>query len=268
MTTGVTSTSYDYNAAMDNIQAEVEAYCEANGINAEDYLSNLDGNLTINVFDNPTLAAYFQLAYMQLVEMLYPEVINSIEAEVGAVDFATLYESCDEEFNAFITSIIQDDPELMALFSMQAGSSDSEIQALYAELAKMISSSDSEADDMGATFYTDQARDSAAGTSHEDFVNWLADQEDMFTSVEMSILDQLSTYDQAILEIKAALENDDISAEEFQAEMENIMFGRETLMTMLQQVTAQKSQFFEMISEMMDKATEMQNSIINNMRSY
>jgi hypothetical protein len=267
MTTGVTSTSYDYNAAMDNIQAEVEAYCEANGIDAEDYLANLDGNLTINVFDNPTLAAYFQLAYMQLVEMLYPEIINSIEAEVGTVDFATLYESCDEEFNDFITSIIQDDPELMALFSMQAGSSDSEIQALYAELATMIASSD-DSDDMSATFYTDQARDSAEGTSHEDFVNWLADQEDMFTSVEMSILDQLSYYDQAILEIKAALENDEISAESFQAEMENIMFGRETLMTMLQQVSAQKAQFFEMISEMMDKATEMQNSIINNMRSY
>ncbi len=270
--TEITSTNYDYNAAMETIQAEITEWCEAQGVDPNDFLANLDGGFTASVFDNPTLEAYFQLAYMQLVELLYPEVINSLEAEIGEVTFETLYDSADEEFNNFIISLIEDDPEIMALYAMQAGG-ETEGDFVLALLAALNTETSADLSEYGEGFNTtDDLREyldsvDLGADMENELLAW-AEAEDVYTATEMAILDRLAEYDQAMNDLVAALESGDISETQFESEMQNITFGRETLMAMLQQVTDQKMQFFETISELYDQAFEMQNTIINNMRAY
>lgn len=256
------STTYDYTSAMDAIRQEIEAYCEVNGIDSAQYLDSLDENFSLAVYDNPTLEAYFQLAYMQLAELLDPALINSLEAQIGEVNFETLYANAGDDFNELVVSLIEDDPELMAYYAMQGGG-ETEGQFLLDYLSEIQTEAGA---DSGSESFTDDARELAEMYGFGEGFEWVVDQEDLFKAAEMSILERLQEYDSAIMDLAEMLESGEISETYFESEMQNIYYGRETLLMMLSQVTEQEMRFFEMISEMYEKANEMNMSIINNMR--
>lgn len=262
MTSSV-NTSYDYNAAMESIRAEVEAYCEANGIDPESYLENLDGDLSLALIDNPTFEAYFQLAYVQLMEIVAPEVINSLEAQVGDVDFETLYANADDDLNALVEALIQDDPELMA-FVANRESGQSEGEAVLSLLAQSYSQSNSDSE---AQEYLDDARELAENYELGEGFDWVIEQEALYSSVEQSILDQLAEYDQAIVDLAEAFASGKMSEAEYEASLQESQFGREYLLMMLQTVTEQKATVMELISEMYKKISEMNLTVLRNWRT-
>ena len=267
MSGSISPTSYDYASAMDNIRSEVESYCATNGIDTDEFLANLDEKLTTSVFDNPTLQAYFQLAYMQLVELLYPEKINSLEAEVGEVNFETLYTNSDDAFNSFITNLIEDDPELMAFYARQAGGA-SEGDFVLGMLASMAEQQNSENGGNGQnqqnTSITQDARDLTAKYDLGPGFDWVINKEDAFAAAETAILDRLSEYDQAVNEMVDMLANGEGS----DAELQNLQYVREGMIAMLQHVTDAKLTFMETISKIYKDVFEMQNALINNWRAF
>jgi len=259
--------SVNYDAAMESITAEIEAYCEAQGIDPDDFLANLDSASTASLYDNPTFEAYFQLCYMQLMELLYPEVYYSAEGDTGSIDFDTLYAAADEDMNELIYELIEDDPELMAYYALQeGGQSEADafmdlLDSYYATLNEDGTEDDGISDAIQEAY--DLAEEYGLGG-----VAALADKELMFESAQNSILDMLEEYDAGITALVEALNAGEISETEFEAEMSTISYYRETMLAMLQQLTTQEMTYFEAISELYSKATEMDMAIINKFQSF
>lgn len=250
----------------DDAVNQVLEYFEANGIDPDTI--DLDSAADLALYDDPVFEAYFQLAYQQLMEILYPEVINSLSAEVGEVNYDTLYANAGDEINELITLLLEDDPDLMLeLTRMTQG--DSEADYLAALLA--ATDSDSSGSDSGASYayetsLTDDARDmiesGQVGTGFE----WIVDQEDAFMAAEQSILDQLSEYDEAMVDLAEALANG-MDPEVYQAELESMTMGREALLAMLQAVQDQASNFFQMISNLIENMIDTNLNIVRNLSS-
>lgn len=259
---GVMSDSVSIDSAMAAVRAEIEAYAAAQGIDADEFLANLDAVSTADLFDNPTFEAYFQLAYMQLMELLYPEVINSYEAEVGGeVDFDALYAYADDDINALIQELLADDPELAAYFTLRESG---ETEADYL-MALLDSYYETGGDEINPAI---QAAYDLAEEYGMESITGLADQELLFESVQQSILDMLAEYDLAIADLVDAFHTGELTETEYGEQMGSISFYRETLLAMLTQVTSQESTFFEMISELYAQSSEMTMAILNNIRSY
>lgn len=255
---GRINTSYDYNTAMEAIRAEVVEYCESQGIDPDVYLNNLDENLTTSVMDIPSLESYFQLAYMQLMEIINPQLIASLEAQVGEVDFDTLYEHADDDLNNLITSLIEDDPELMALFAHQAAGQ-SEAEFLLNHLAELNQQSDQGQDES----FTDDARNLADQFNFGPGFDWIIEKEDMFNAASQSIVERLASLDQAYAALISDFQSGNIDETTLNSEMQNISYARESLMVMLQQVSEFQMNFFEMVSQIFNKYYETQQSLIS-----
>ncbi|HLD45304.1 MAG TPA: hypothetical protein VJC18_07700, partial [bacterium] len=192
-----------------------------------------------------------------------PEVINSLEAQVGEVNFDTLYAAAGDEFNGYITSLIEDDPELMALFATQAGG-EGEGDWVMGYLSDLAANTDMGDSNQGSL--TDDARALADMYGLGEGFDWVINQEDLFASAEMAILDRLAEYDQAMADLVAALESGALSDTQFATEVQNCQFAREVDIALLQQMTDTKMSLFETISKIYNQTFEMQKSIINNIR--
>ncbi|OVE81956.1 hypothetical protein BVY03_01515 [bacterium K02(2017)] len=257
MVSSIGYSSTDYSAAMDTIRSEVEAYCETHGIDPDEYLASLDGNLTAHVFNNETFEAYFQLAYMQLMEILYPEQINSLEAEVGGdVNFETLYANSNDDINSLVKDLVEDSPELMAYFAqLESGQDESEalLGLLSAEQAKQTGQN-----------FTDDARSLNESFDLGPGFEWVIDKEEGFKAAQMSILDRLSEFDEMQVELLNFFHdpNSEMSMEEFEAQSKELYYGRETMLGMLQSLTSAEATFFEMMSKIYQTAIETSQNVI------
>lgn len=248
MSNSVTTTNYD--SAVD----QVLDYLEAQGVDVSTL--DMDGAQSTDLdLSDPAVEAYFQLAYMQMMEILYPEVINSLEAQVGEVNFDTLYANTDPAVNELIMQMLEDDPDMMV------------------EMTR-ATSGDAEADYVDALInavYTDTSTSSYTSSITDDFdtlgvegLDWVADQEDAFKSAEQSILDSLSSYDEAILDITDQFQSGEISESEYNNQLEDVYMGREALLGMLQAVQSQEQNFFEMVSKLIENMIDTQMAIIRN----
>ncbi|MBF0105088.1 MAG: hypothetical protein HQM16_07140 [Deltaproteobacteria bacterium] len=260
MTSSIGYTSPDYNAAMDAVRADVEAYCAANSIDPDEYLAGLDSNLALNVFDREVLEPYFQLAYMQLMLILDPELINSLSASIGAPpNYETLYANADDDINQLIQMMIEDDPELMGYFANLEGGesmSDAFFEILAEEKAALAAGSPVE-----DTSFTEDAQALQDKYQMGETFDWIIDREESFKAAEMSILDQLSELDAFYIDI---INNPSLDEKAKDSLSRNNLYQKETLLTMLQSVTTAESSFFEMMSKLYKQIQETSMGIINN----
>lgn len=250
MSSSVTSTSYD--SAVD----QVLDYLEAQGVDVSSL--DLDGVDSSDLdMSDPAIEAYFQLAYMQLMEILYPEQINSLEAQIGEVNFDTLYANTDAETNEIIMSLIEDDPDMLSAMT-RASAGDAEGDAVDAYINAIYTP-----DDGSAVSWESSITDDFEELGLEEW-NWVADQEEAFKSAEQSILDSLSEYDQMILDITDAFEAGAITEAQYEQQLTDVNMGREALLGMLQAVQSQEQNFFEMISDLIENMIDTQMAIIRN----
>lgn len=285
-----TSYNTDQLAQIDTLKSYVEDYCDSNGIDPSIYLSSLDGNkISEDLKNDPAFQAYWQLTYLQLTEIIDPTQISSMDAQVGEIDFNALYAAQDADTNALITDLISDDPALMAYAlkeSGQAEASDSLLSLFTA--ANTAAATSTTADSYGAQYLAEYP-DEVSGTTASDTLDnsmyeandaraladeydlgegfdWVINTEEGIRSTESSIFNYLAEMDQQLVDLKGALDTGAISAEEFSADSDNISVYRETMLGMLQQLETSLSSVMEMYSKLIEQATQMQMSTINNMK--
>ena len=261
--------------AMATIEQEIIDYCESVGLDYEDFLTNLDNVKTADLMDIPGLEAYFQLCYVQLVAIINPDLINSLYADVGlpagagidfetlkaaGIDFDEVYAAADPEFNEMILSMIEDDPELLALVAHSAGG-ESEANYVLDILASLYASTEEGADgDIQAT------SNSAAHEANDLYnlgLDWVIDQDDFYNSATQSLLQQLTEYDNAIIQLQQDVMNG-MDPAEAQMQMESLKMGREALFELLQQFTERQMTFIESISDLFKEMDEANKAIIRN----
>ncbi len=255
----------DYGAAMDAIRAEVESYCEINGLDSDEFLANLDKVGTSALFDNPALLAYLELAATQLLEIIAPEKINSAEGEVLDIldideNGQILFRNVDEDLQNMIMQMLEDDPELVAYFVMKS-SGQSEADAFLNLLGSTESGTEGSVETVTA-----KARAMAEDMGMTDEFGWIMDNEDMYSAMQSSIYDQLEKYDQAINELIQAFSNGDLSQEAYQGQLSSMSSQREILVGLLSYSQENKSNFFQMISDMYKTINETLRNINNNIK--
>ena len=257
----MSSVSTDYSTAMASIRAEVEAYCQTNGIDPDEFLANLDTVKSSALFDNPALLAYLELAATQLMEVIAPDKINSDSGEVIDIlgldeNGHILFRDVDSDLQDLISGLLEDDPELVAYFvSKSAGSS--EADAFLKLLADSTTSKDSA---------TDQARALASDLGVSDQLGWVMDTDDMYSSMQESIMSQLAEYDQATNDLIQAFSNGDISESAYQGQLSSMSSQREILVGLLNYAQQNKSSFFEMVSDLYKTMNETMKAMNNNIK--
>lgn len=274
MTSSVSTTyTSDQIAQLEQLRQEIEAYCEANGIDPNIYLSALDGGtIDEDLKNDPVFQAYWELAYRQLVEIIAPTEIYSEYGSIDEIDFDTLYElteSYDPSINSFIETLLADDPELMAYYqALETGDVDAgtavlmEINQLYVEEAAEA------AEDAEEYLYTQEDRDYAEEHDLTEEFTSLLDTIEATRAAETSIMTQLAEMDQTLAELAEAMNSGEISTEEYSAEVESLSASREMLMTMLQALESSLSTILEMYSKLLEQMRDMESSIASNTRAY
>lgn len=267
---------------IDELKDYIENYCTENNINPAIYQSALDGKIDENLKNDPVFQAYWQLAYLQLMEILYPTELCSMSGEVGEPDFDTIYNSATDEMNDFVEDLLADSPELIALFS---DTEDPENQSLLStitaattestESTEYSSANSTTVSGVGAggtTMFLEDAEDSDyESTDTREFVeeygiegfDYIIGTEEGIRAAQGSILEQISEMDQAIVEMTELFNSGEMSSEEYQAEMDNISVYRETLLGFMTTLENNLSTIIEMYSKLVEQTTEMQSAVIS-----
>jgi hypothetical protein len=289
--TSTTTSSADQLAQIDTLKTYVEDYCSANNIDPAVYLSSLDGNtISDDLRNDPAFQAYWQLTYLQLTEIIDPSSINSQDGQVGEINFDAVYAAADQQTKDLITNLLQDDPELMAFALAQAGQTEDSdsLLSMFTAANTAAATSTTAGAVMGSNYLTDvpgtpsgmspadtggnaMGDDSDARALGDEYdlgggYDWLIDTEEGVHSTESSIFDYLAEMDQQLVDLKGALSTGQITAEEFSSQAGDISTYRETMLGMLQQLESSLSTIFDMYSKMVEQATQMQMSTINNMK--
>lgn len=274
MTSSVSTTyTSDQIAQLEQLRQEIEAYCEANDIDPNIYLSALDGGtIDEDLKNDPIFQAYWEVAYRQLLEIIAPTEIYSAYGSIDEIDFNTLYElteSYDPSINSFIETLLADDPELMAYYqALETGDVDAgtavlmEINQLYVDAAAEA------AEDAEEYIYTADARAYAEETDLTEEFEGILDTIEATRAAETSILTQLAEMDQTLAELAEAMNTGEISTEEYSAEVESLSASREMLMTMLQALESSLATILEMYSKLLEQMRELESSITSNVRAY
>jgi hypothetical protein len=282
----------DQLAQIDTLRSYVEEYCKSKNIDPGTYLASLDGNLvSADLRNDPVFQAYWQMAYLQLSEILDPSQINSMQSQVGEVDFDQLYAGSDQNYNDFISKLIQDNPEMMA-FAAQMENKPEESESLlsifnssasaqktvtgnspmFLEISRDGSSTDTDPNtDDGTPHNTLYSADDARALGDKYNLgggyDWLIGSEEGIRSTESSIFTYLAEMDQQLVDLKEGLRTGAMSAEEFNSDVSGISMYRETLLGMLQQLESSLSTIMDLYSKIIEKANEMQMATINNIKS-
>lgn len=274
MTSSVSTTyTSDQIAQLEQLRQEIEAYCEANNIDPNIYLSALDGGtIDEDLKNDPVFQAYWELAYRQLLEIIAPTEIYSGYGGIDEIDFDTLYElteTYDPSINSFIETLLADDPELMAYYqALETGDVDAgtavlmEINQLYVEAAEEA------AEDTEEYLYTEDSRAYAEEHDLTEEFEGILDTIEATRAAETGIMTQLAEMDQTLAELAEAMNSGEISTEEYSAEVESLSASREMLMTMLQALESSLATILEMYSKLLEQMRDMEASITSNIRAY
>ena len=256
----------DQSAQIDDLKGYVEEYCEANGIDSAIYTSALDGQtIDPDLLNDPAFQAYWQLAYLQLMEILYPEMVQSVYAEVGEVDFDALYSAAGDEINQFMENLVADNPDLMAFAALTDGDSTTDPDAVSSAV-ESYSSGTSETRTSSTDYVDEQARDllDLLGLD-ENLYGPLIDTEEGIKSTENYLLNGLAELDQQLADLQEALESGQITAEEFSAQIEGVSMYRELYVGLIQNLEDAWGNLLEMFSQLLKTQQEGQMSIARNL---
>lgn len=249
---------------IDELKSYVEEYCEANGIDPAIYTSALDGRtIDPQLLNDPAFQAYWQLAYLQLMEILYPEMVQSVYAEVGDVDFDALYAAAGDEINRFVENLVVDSPELMSFAAETDGDAATDSKAISAAIEEY--SADIGTSENSTDYVDEQARDLAKELGLGGMWDWLIDSEEGIKSTENYLLNGLAELDQQLANLQEALESGEMTAEEFSAQVEGVSMYRELYVGLIQNLEDALGNLIEMFSQLLKKQEEGQLSIARNL---
>jgi len=261
------SYSSDQLQQIEDLKSYIEDYCSANGIDPAVYTSALDGSTTIDpsLLADPAFQAYWQLAYLQLMELINPSLLQSINAEVGEIDFDTVYAAAGDDMNEYIQNLVMDNPELMAFFAQADGNSATDPDDVINSLEAYSVSSDAFGDSGGDGYTDDQARDLADELGLSGMWDFLIETEEGMRSSESYLMEGLAEMDQQLIELQTALENGEISAEEFSAGVEQVSAYRQIYVGLIQNFEEAWSQLLETFSQLSKAEQEGQMAIARNL---
>lgn len=267
----------NYSSDQINQIADLQAYLEANNIDPTVYMAAIDGNaIDTDLKNDPAFQAYWQLTYLQLTEILNPTMINSPEGDVGEIDFQALYDSASPEYNQFIEDLIADDPSIMTVLGNEANQqTDTLLGAIQtatggSETAGVTGDYDVDGAIGGSENYMGYSADARSIGEQYDLgegYDWIIQTEEGIRAAEGSIMTTLAEMDQMLVDLKEGLQSGTISAEQFAADAENISVYRETYLGMMQQLETSLMTVMEMISKIIEQATETNMAIVNNSRA-
>ena len=254
----------DQSAQIDDLKSYIEEYCEANGIDPAIYTSALDGQtIDPDLLNDPAFQAYWQLAYLQLMEILYPEMVQSVYAEVGEVDFDTLYAAAGDEINEFMADLVADNPELMSFAALTDGDPTTDAEAVSSAIETY--SAEIGASGNSTDYVDEQARELAEELGLGDMWDYLIDTEEGIKSTENYLLNGLAELDQQLADLQEALESGQITAEEFSAQVEGISMYRELYVGLIQNLEDSWGNLIEMFSQLLKAQEEGQMAIARNL---
>lgn len=242
---------------------EAQAYCEANGIDIDE----------INYVDDPQLLAYYQNAQLQLYELIYQTMYNSGDSDVG-IGSSSEMPYTFEEYQAFfnddieklVEDMLQNNPELVAYFAYQSGGQ-SEVDAFLSAISNLNTSTEGfTSTEQTQEFYDEHGLTESYG--------WVVDFQEASDASTNSLLQSISDDQLVIVELYSQLEGLDPSSPDYQAQLASLQSQSdmasatlEMKYTLLQQVTQQSANMFELISAMINKQMESLMAQVANLKS-
>ncbi|OGQ06554.1 MAG: hypothetical protein A3G32_01515 [Deltaproteobacteria bacterium RIFCSPLOWO2_12_FULL_40_28] len=239
-------------AEKEAIREYITDYCTSQGIDPNLYLSSLDGVQTVDpaLFQDPVFQAYWQLAYVRLMSILDPELVQSLDAEIQAGNIDALYSKMGEEDYQAIQQILMDSPEILAFTAQDAGDEASAQQLLNSISSSAVATT-------GSTEYVDeQARAMAEALGLNGMYDYLIGTEEGIKTTEAHLMEGLGEMDMQITQLSEALRSGEISAEEFAAQTEQVSMYRELYVGLIQDLEGSWNNTIEMFSQLVKTRDE------------
>lgn len=246
---------------INDLQAYIQEWCDTHGVDPSIYTEALDGSAAISpaMLNDPVFQAYWQLAYLRLMEIINPTLVQSLYAETGEVDFDALYAAADPETNAFIENLVVDSPELMAFAVMSDGDPDTVAANIFVLLEENES-----ADPFAEFAWTDEeAREIGEELGLGGMWDWMVGTEEGIRSTENWLFNYLSEIDQQLADMQEALASGELTAEGFSANVESVSVTRQVVVGMIQNLEEAWNNLLELYSNMVKSEHETQMGILS-----
>lgn len=248
---------------VDDLKAYIEEYCQANNIDPSVYTSALDSRtgLPPDILQDPVFQAYWKLAYLQLMEILDPALVQSLYAQVGAdnFDFDHVYSMVDPEFNQFLENLVMDNPELMGFLAHSDGNPETSADEVMSAISQLIQA------EVAPPYVAEDARRLIEELGIDNgLVNSLLYSEEGMKSAEQSILMELAEIDAMMVELTDGLRTGSMSADEFNARVGQISSNRQVLIAMLGDLQGKLGNMFQFFSNLLQTQTEALAQIVRN----
>lgn len=243
---------------IDALKSYVNEYCESHNIDPEVYTKYLDNQQSIDpaLLNDPIFQAYWKVTYLQLMEVINPELLQSISGEAGEINFDEVYAHAGDDINNFIMQLVSDDPELMAF----AAASDQNA-ATDPNFIRTLLEGPSGGDP--AVYVDEEARRMAQEWQLGGMFDSLISQEEQNKTAQNHLLMGLAEMDQQYAQLTEALSNGDMSA---QPKLTQLAQNRELYLQMIQKLEESLSTILALFSQLLKSISESQRSIINNIR--
>lgn len=251
---------------INDLKSYIEDYCQTNNIDPTVYTGALDSRtgLPPDILQDPVFQAYWKLAYLQLMEILDPALVQSLYGQVGAdnFDFDHVYSLVDPEFNQFLENLVVDNPELMAFLAQSDGNPDTSPEEVMAAISQLTQGLVPE------PYVAEDARRLIEELGVDNgLVNALLSTEEGIRATEQSILMSLAEMDAELAELRTALREGTMNADEFNAVVGQISANRQVNISMLGDIEGNLSNMFQLFSNLLQTQTEALSQIVRNWNS-
>lgn len=242
------------------LQSYIEEYCRTHGIDPQTYVQHLDERQTLDsaIFKDPAFQAYWQLTYLQLMEICSPGSTQTQSGEIMSFDEA--YAQASDSMNDFIKDLVMDNPDFVAFASLRDHNSATNPQDFYRLIVEL------QPEEKELKFVDEQARDLGRQFGMNGMYQRMIDTEEGMRSSELAILNEIDEIDRQIMDLTDALNSGELRPEEYKAKIDQMSGTKGFLYALLQKTESALSQMIEMFSNMIKAKNDHQMSIINNQR--
>lgn len=251
----------DQSQKIQELQQYVNEYCQTHGVNPEIYTQYLDGQKTIDpkLLKDPAFQAYWQLAYLQLMEVINPTLVQSLQGEVGDVDFDVLFARAGDDMNAFVENLISDNPEFLSFSALVKGN-----PALTEEAIRQAFVEAQQEQTKPYAFVDENARALAEKYKLSGTWDWLIGTEEGIRSTQNWLLASLAEMDQQLFNLEGALKDGSLTVEQYQARVGVHSQNRQVVLSLMQNLEGAMQQMMELFSQLVQTNNESQLAISRN----
>jgi len=259
MTDALNTTPYNSDQLMyiEGLRASLEDQLLDLGYDPAVFFENLDGELTLDLKNNPAYQTYLLLAFQELAYIQFGGEENLIsiygDVEIDWTNFESMQNTMDEDLFNFLDNLVQDNPEFLALavtMTEGANSGNQLLAALNGELSALNTTSDGSFE-----FTLDRAydlMDELGVTGLEDFANF----EETALSIEGSLMLEIAEIQEYIANASGLYEGEELSSF-----LESQSASLQVLMVELQNVQSMISTFTQMMAEIIKTTSDTQRQI-------